>query len=68
MNTERFPVDFSFYQESAVDSAIEAFSEIAEISKEGGELSVTVSDGGPTPDTVFDELMNYVLESEIVSP
>jgi len=67
MTIARFPVDFSFYGEAAVDSAISDFAEIAAITKEEGSLAVETSEGGQNPEVVFDELMNYVLESEVVS-
>lgn len=67
MTIARFPVDFSFYGETAVDAAISDFSEIATISKEDGALLIETPEGGQEPSIVFDELMNYVLQTEVVS-
>lgn len=67
MTIARFPVDFSFYGEAAVDSAISDFSEIATFSKEEGVLAIETPEGGQEPEVVFDELMNYVLQTEVVS-
>lgn len=67
MTIARFPVDFSFYGEAAVDSAISDFSELAAITKENGVLAIETPEGGQDPEVVFDELMNYVLQTEVVS-
>ena len=61
MNSERFPVDFTFYSESAVQSAIEDFAEVANVRRDGSFLIVETAED-EDPKFVFGELMNYALQ------